>query len=165
MEGPQLAEMLRRKTGEFVKLCVGLDEPAASRAPAGRWSPKQIVSHLCGPEGTEPVQACRAFIEHDVPELDLEPGNPFFSDARARMTFAELLREFETKYTGIADFITGLSPEQLGRKAHIPGLKESPLGEYPTLEAFVQGIGEYHLTFHVDHMQEVLKALGAAPKS
>jgi hypothetical protein len=111
------------------------------------------------------VTACRAFIERGVPELDLEPGNPFFSDARAQTTFAELLREFDRRYNEIADFVAGLSPDQLNRKAHIPELRESPLGEHPTLEAFVKGIGEYHLSFHLNHMQEILEALGAAPKT
>ncbi|MGD0232456.1 MAG: DinB family protein [Syntrophorhabdales bacterium] len=165
MEATQLAQTVRRKAEEFKRLCAGLDERTASRAPVGRWSPKEIVSHLCGPEeGMGPVTACRLFVEQDAPELDLEPGNPFFTGTRAQMTFAELLQEFDRRYNQLADFVAGLTPGQLGRKAHIPALKESPLGEYPTLEAFVEGIGEYHLTFHVDHMREIIEALGAAPK-
>jgi hypothetical protein len=52
---------------------------------------------------------------------------------------------------------TEVSPEQLGRKAHIPALKESPMGEYPTLGAFVGSLAEYHIAFHIDHMKEVLR--------
>ncbi|MGA3174142.1 MAG: maleylpyruvate isomerase [Syntrophorhabdales bacterium] len=165
MDGKQLAESVRRKVKEFTKLCAGIDEGTASRAPAGRWSPKQIVSHLCGPEGVSPVSAFRVIIEKDIPEIHIEPGNPFFSDARSKTSFADLLREFEKIYEERADFIAGLQPEQLGRKGHIPALKDSPLGEYPTLGALVQGIGEYHLSSHIDHLREILAALGASPKS
>ena len=165
MEGSEVAQAIRRKAEEFMKVCAGVDEETASRAPAGRWSPKEIVSHLCGPEGASLAAVCRSFIEQDVPELDLNPGNPFFSDSRARTTFAALVREFGARYNDVAAFVAGLTPEQLGRKAHIPALKESPLGEYPTLEAFVLGIGEYHLQFHIDHLREILEALKSAAKA
>jgi hypothetical protein len=162
-EGAQLSKAVREKIEEFVKLCQGLDEQTASRAPAGRWSPKQIVSHLCGPDGIGFIASLRPFIEQDTPRIDIEPENPFFSEKRARMSFAELLTELQGEYGRIADFVAGLSEEQLNRKAHIPLLKETPIGEYPTLAAWVQAIVEYHVTFHVEHMGEILQALGSKP--
>ena len=50
--GTQLAQSVRQKIAELKGACAGLDEVAASRAPAGRWSPKEILSHLWGPEGS-----------------------------------------------------------------------------------------------------------------
>ena len=76
------------------------------------------------------------------------------------MTFAELLEEFEREYGHIAEFVEGLSEEQLNRKAHIPLLKETPFGEYPTLGGWTQVIGEHHLGSHIDHMREILESLG-----
>ena len=146
-----------------MKVCEGLDEDTASRAPEGRWSPKEIVSHLLGAKGVDLVSVYQSFLDADTPKLDMHPGNPFFSGERARMTFAELLARFGREYAGIADFAARLSPDQLNRKAHIPALKESPLGEYPTLGAFIEGVAAHHLTFHVDHMREIREALGAAP--
>ena len=162
MNSAQLSQAVREKAKEFKKLCEGIDEKTASRAPEGRWSPKEIVSHLCGPEGTGVLPALKAFIEQDTPDIPLHPGNSFFSERRAAMTFAQLLTEFDGVYDGIANFVAGLSDAQLDRKARMPDLKESPLGEYPTLSAFLQGIVEHHLGFHIDHMREVLQALGAA---
>jgi hypothetical protein len=157
----QLSEMIRRNTEDFKELCKGVDEDTASRAPADRWSPKQIVSHLCGPEGVGYLPTMRAFVDQDKPRLDLQAENPFYSDNRARMTFAELLAEFDAEYGRIAAFASGLSAEQLTRTAHIPMLKESPLGEHPTLAQWIEAIGAYHLGTHIDHMREILKALGA----
>jgi hypothetical protein len=161
----QLSQVIREKVGEFKRLCEGLDEGTASRAPAGRWSPKQIVSHLCGPEGIGFLASLRPFLEQETPRIDIEPENPFFSENRARMTFAELLAELDKEYRQIAEFVAGLSEQQLNRKAHIPLLKDTPIGEYPTLAAWAQAIVEYHVTFHIDHMREILQALGVvAPR-
>ncbi len=160
-EASELSELIRRKAADFKELCEGLDEGTASRAPTGRWSPKEIVSHLCGPEGIGLMPTIFAFVEKDTPRLDIEVENPFFSDDRARMTFAQLLDEFEREHDRIAEFAVGLSDEQLNRKAHIPMLKESPLGEYPTLAGWIQAIGEYHVGMHIDHMREILESLEA----
>jgi hypothetical protein len=158
-EASRLSELIRHKAADFKELCEGLDEETASRAPSGRWSPKEIVSHLCGPEATGYMPTISAFVEKDMPRLDIEPENPFFSENRARMTFAQLLDEFEQEHDRIAEYVVGLSEEQLGRKAHIPMLKESPMGEYPTLAGWIEAIGEYHVGMHIDHMREILQAL------
>jgi hypothetical protein len=47
--GIQLAQSIRRSIEELKRVCEGLEETTASRAPEGRWSPKEILSHLCGP--------------------------------------------------------------------------------------------------------------------
>jgi hypothetical protein len=161
--GAQLSGLIRQRAEDFKRLCEGLDEDTASRAPVGRWSPKQIVSHLCGPEGIGFIASLKPFLEQDTPRIDIEPENPFFSERRARMTLIELLAEFDKEYSQIAEFVAGLSEQELNRKAHIPLLKETPMGEYPTLAAWVQAIVDYHVTFHIDHMREILQALGVPP--
>jgi hypothetical protein len=159
--GNQLAQDILQKVQGLKQVCQGVDESLASRAPEDRWSPKQILSHLSGPEGTGHLPILRAFLDSDVPTISLDTGNPFFTENRARMSFVELVAECEKNYERIADLAAGLSEEQLGRKAHIPMLKDSPLGEYPTLEGMINGLGEYHVQFHTDHLREILAALAA----
>jgi hypothetical protein len=157
--GNQLAEVIRQKVADLKEACQGVDENLAARAPAGRWSPKEILSHLCGPEGVGHLPLLRSFVDSDTPMIDLETENPFFTETRAAMSFSELVAECETDYRRVAGFAAELTGEQLARRAHIPKLKDSPLGEYPTLDRMILGLGEFHVQFHIDHLREILAAL------
>jgi len=162
MEGAKIAENIRKNLEAMERLCRGLDEETASRRPVGRWSPKEIISHLCGREGAGISAAVSAFIKQDTPKLDLHPEDPFFTGGRARMTFKALLDAFGKEYASLAQFVASLSEEQLRRKARVPAFKETPFGEYPMLADFLGVLGEQHLEFHINHMKEILQALGAA---
>jgi len=163
-QATQLSQVIRQKVNEMKKLCEGLDEKTASRAPTKRWSPKEIISHMSGPDGLGLTPAIRAFLEQETPRLDLTPGDPFFTARRSNMTFAELLKEFESEWEKVGTLIAGLSDEQLARKAHIPAFKEAPTGEYPTLGSFASLMAERHIGFHIDHMKEILQELAATSR-
>ncbi|MDD3618226.1 MAG: DinB family protein [Desulfobulbaceae bacterium] len=167
LTGEQLAQNIRQGINALKEACAGVDEETASRAPEGRWSPKEILSHLLGPEGEGHLGVLQAFLDHETPRLDMEAENPFFSGRRASMTFAQLLDRVENEYDRIAGFAAGLSAAQLDRRAHVPMLKGSGFGEYPTLEAFIGLLGGAegsHLQFHTGHLLEVLRELGGVKK-
>jgi hypothetical protein len=159
--GNQLAHEINQNLAALKQVCQEVDEDLSSRAPAGRWSPKQILSHLCGPEGVGHLPILRAFVDSDTPMIDLDTENPFFTEHRARMSFKELVAECEMNYQRIANFATELTEEQLARKANIPKLIDSPLGEYPSLDGMIYGLGEYHVKFHIDHLREILASLSS----
>jgi len=156
-EGAQLAQIIRAKTEEMKKVCEAMTEETASEAPQGRWSPKQIISHISGPDGIGLMPAITLILEQDIPRVDLVAEDPFFTDRRSRLSMTDLLSEFEQEYHRIADFLANASEDQLRRKAHIPLFKDTPLGEYPTLAAFIGALGEWHMEFHLNHMKELLQ--------
>ena len=59
-EGARLAQKIRDKVEEFKNICEDMGEDTANRASGDRWSPKQVVSHLCGPEGSGIMPTIRA---------------------------------------------------------------------------------------------------------
>ncbi len=158
----ELAGMIRRKAAELKEACREVDENLAARAPGDRWSPRMIISHLCGPEETGHTAFLKAFIDSDTPRLELNAGNPFYTDKRAAMSFSELLAACEANYEQVAGLVEGLNDAQLARMAHIPELKETALGEYPTLAGMINGLGEFHIQSHIEHLQEILAELATS---
>jgi hypothetical protein len=161
-DAARLVKLIHEKTGAFIDICKGIDEKTASLAPEGRWTPKQIVSHLTGPEGVGMMGSIRPFLAQETPRIDIKPEDPYYSPKRAGMTMAQLVIEMNSEYGMIAELVAGLTDKQLARKAHIPLLRDSPIGEYPTLAMWIQAIAEYHVGFHIDHMKEIVQELGKA---
>ena len=156
-ESARLVKLIQRKIGKFKDVCNGIDEDRASCAPEGSWTPKQIVSHVCGLEGEGYMTSIRAFLEQDTPRLDIEAWNPFYTEKRSRMTMAQMLAEIDDEYVRIADLTSRLTDDQLSGKAHIPLLKNTPMGEYPTLAIWIQAMVKDHIDCHVAHMRELLR--------
>lgn len=160
--GIELSQNIRRNIEELKHVCEGVDEVTASRSPEGRWSPKEILSHLWGPEGSGHLSILEAFLDRDAPTIDIQTENPFLSQERSRMRFAQILAEVEKEYDRISRFAAGLSGKELDRKGRFPMLKDSPYGEFVTLESWIGllgGFSDSHLQFHINHMREVLQGL------
>ena len=67
----------------------------------------------------------------------------------------ELLSKVESDYSAIGNFFAGLNDQQLNRKAHVPFLKETPLGEYPTLGQWAIGVIQFHLNDHIQQLKNL----------
>jgi len=158
-ESVKLVKLIDTKISELKSVCEGIDEQIADRAPEGRWSPKQILSHLLGPEGKGMMATVTVFFDENMPRIDVEAANPFYTENRAKMTLKELMTEVELEYSRIAGFASALDPSHLSRKAHIPMMKDSAIGEYPTLGEWIEAIACGHIVFHIRHMNEIVQQI------
>jgi hypothetical protein len=119
-----------------------------------------MLSHLMGDEGESFVTGLRRFVDEDTPLIGVVAGLPYYTPARQAMSLSELRTGVWRQYQEVADFIGSLSDEQLGRKGRVPLLKDTPIGEQPTLGQWAGAIINFHLTDHIGQMGKVREALG-----
>ena len=154
VSGPTLQEQLGQKVEEIKQAVSGIDEQkAATRPAAGEWSAKEVLSHLTGRDDALSMYEFQRFLSEDTPDLGITPGS--HSDVRKEAPVSELVSKLDSDYKQIGNFFAGLSEEQLNRKAHIPFLKETPLGEYPTLGQWAIGVIQFHLNDHVQQLKNL----------
>jgi len=154
VSGPTLQQQLNQKVQEIKQAVSGLNEEKASKAPGeGEWSAKQVLSHLCGQDDALSMYEFKRFLNEETPALGITPGS--YGDVRKDAPLSELVSKLDSDYAQIGTFLAGLNDEQLNRKAHIPFLKETPLGEYPTLGQWAIGLISFHLNDHVQQLKNL----------
>jgi hypothetical protein len=150
--GSALSEQLAAKVKEVTAAAASLsDDQAAKPKAEGEWSAKQVLSHLCGDSDALSMYEFKRFLAEETPDLGLSPGN--YGDTHKNASVKELVSKIESNYAAIGSFLAGLNDDQLGRKAHIPFLKETPLGEYPTLGQWAGAVINFHLADHLNQLR------------
>ncbi len=144
------------KVEEIKQAASGISEEKASRKPAeGEWCIKEVLSHLSGEENANAMYRFKRILEEDTPTLDLTPGVSAYDDQREQAPVSQLLSSVETQYFELSKLLNNLSEDQLGRKAHVPALKGSPFGEYPTLGQWAGFVVNVHLAGHVQQLRNL----------
>ena len=151
-----LKEQLQERIRTIEQLTSDVSNEQAAEAPAeGEWCVKEVLSHLAGAETRSFYDGINAFVEQDTPTLELTPGQSYFDSTRQDASVAALRTSVIDQYNQIGDLLGGLSDEQLTRTAHMPGFKETPLGENPTLGSWAAGLINYHLPDHIAQLQSL----------
>jgi len=152
--GSALSEQLAGKISELKEVASAIDESDATRRPAdGEWCAKEVLSHLAGEDSSTVVDRLNRFVVEDTPEVELTPGVSAFSPARENARFSELISQVESQYGALGTFLIGLNDEQFVRKAHVPVLKDTPFGEYPTLAQWTGFLINVHLGGHISQLR------------
>lgn len=157
-----LRDTLEGKLEELGEALEGLDETKATERPGdAEWCCKEVLSHLLGEEGDDLVTGLRRFLDEDTPLIGLVTGLPYYTPERQKMSLSELRAGVWKRYQGVADFVGDLSEEQLARKARVPLLKDTPLGEHPTLAQWVGVLINLHLPDHINQVRSARERVGA----
>ncbi len=150
--GEALSAQLAAKVDEVKSAASGMSEEQATKAAGdGEWCAKQVLSHLCGDDEALSMYEFKRFLDEDTPALGISPGR--YADVRSDASVPELVAKIDADYSAIGSFLARLNDEQLGRKAHVPFLKETPLGEYPTLGQWAGAVINFHLADHVNQLR------------
>lgn len=154
--GPSLQQQLNQKVEEIKQAVSDIDEEKALARPGeGEWCAKEVLWHLTGEEHALKTFEMERFLKEETPALGVEPGRTPYNEDRSKVSAKELVSRVETQYAEVGKFLAGLSDEQLNRKAHVPFLKETPLGEYPTLGQWAIGLINFHLSDHVQQLRRL----------
>ena len=153
--GSGLVDALQAKTIELEEALAGVTEEEASRPLDGDWTIRHVLSHLLGVEGSTLVERLSRFIDEDMPAIDVNVDDPSYSEARRRMSYAQLLDAVRTQYADMALFLGGRTQEHLDRRARLPEyFKDTPLTETPTLALWSMGLIQFHLAGHIAQIRE-----------
>lgn len=144
-----LRDLLRQHVTELAQALAGLDDAVAERAPGpGEWSVHEILVHLLGPVGGGPLHDLRRILDEDEPTLAIDEGGLHVTPGR-RATPASALREMvDREYAALAVFVGALGARELGRRAHVPELAETPTGSHPTLTQYLHTLA-IHFAGHI----------------
>lgn len=158
VSGPSLQQQLDHKVQEIKQAVSDLNEGKASDRPGeGEWSAKEILWHLTGEEHALRTFEMERFLKEETPELGVTPGQTPYNEEKSKVAVGELMSRVEKQYAEVGNYLAGLNEEQLNRKAHVPFLKETPLGEYPTLGQWAIGLINFHLNDHIQQLQNLSK--------
>ncbi|MDO8615744.1 MAG: DinB family protein [Dehalococcoidia bacterium] len=153
-----LQDQLSQKVRELSQIVSPLSEEQASSPLApGEWCVKEVLSHLMGEETQGFIGGIKRFVEADNPVIDVTPGVTFFEQRRGKSA-RELMSQVEARYSEIGRFVGGLTEDQLSRKATIPLLKETPLGENVTLAQWTGALINFHLNDHIGQLRTLTQA-------
>ena len=157
-----LRDALGQKLQELGEVLDGMDETkAGQRMAEGEWCCKEVLSHITGDEGESYVAGFRRFLDEDSPLIGVVVGLPYYTPARQAMSLTELRAGVWKQYQDVADFLGSLSDEQFARKARVPLLKETPIGEYPTLAQWAGALINVHLVDHINQLRSTRQQIEA----
>ena len=152
-----LKGLFEQRAKEIEDITSGITEQQANRRPAeGEWCARDVLTHLLGSEARSFEDGVRLFLEKDA-VVDITPGDPYPSETRKKMSAEDLSAGVVKQVRQIAQFVGGLTAEQLQETAHVAFLKDYGVNEYPTLEMWAGMMANMHLPQHVGQLRELCK--------
>ncbi len=147
--------------GRIQRQLEGMD-PYLERSDApGEWTTREVLCHLLGEPGSNPVKGFQMFAERDLPTIDLSPGKTVVTEDRRKMTLKQFGEALQQRARAVFEYLDGLSDAELvQRKARIPLLKQFAGTEEIPLQMFLNALIDGHMNDHMGQLAKIRKAVG-----
>jgi DinB superfamily len=138
----------------------GLESYLERADEPGEWTAREVLSHLMFPPGWDAVTLLKSFSEHDLPVVEIEPGDAYMTPERRTMTLAQFTAALDAQRRDVLAYLDTLSETDLVRKARIPLFKTFMGTEEIALPVFVGAMFEYHWNDHASQLAKIRQAIG-----
>ena len=164
MAGKVVDELRKKTDAAFSNITRQLQgmEPYLDRSDApGEWTTREVLSHLMGAPGWDPVPVLKSFAGQNFPVVEIEPGNPHFTDERRRMTLRQLIDALDGQRRGVLGYLDPLTDADVQqRKATIPLFKQYMGTDEIPMATYVGGMFDFHWNNHAEQLAKIRKAVG-----
>lgn len=149
-----LQDKFDEKASRIEAAVQGVSEEQAARRPAeGEWSMRDVLCHLSGDATSSFHDDLHRFLNEDVPEFGLTPGELYWTPDREKQSLSDLAKSTAGEYRKIGQFVSSLTPEQLDRVGRIGFLKQVRGSDEIKLGEWISVISEYHLNQHLGQLE------------
>jgi hypothetical protein len=136
-------------------------EPCLDKSDApGEWTTREVLCHLLGDPGDEPVAVLQSFAVSGLPVIEIKPGHAAVTPERQKMTLGQLREALETQRRGILGYLDSLGAADMGRKAKIPLFKQFMGTDEIALPVYVGAMYDFHWNDHAGQIAKIRKANG-----
>jgi hypothetical protein len=164
MAGRLVSEINAKSAAALTRLARQLDgmDPYLDSAPArGEWTTREVLAHLLGDPGWDPLAALKSFAHRDLPTIDVTVGTVVMTAERRTMTAKQFLDSIERRRQRIVAYLDVLPDGELtGRKARIPFFKQFMGTDEVPLHVYAGALLDSHWNDHAGQLAKIRRANG-----
>jgi Mycothiol maleylpyruvate isomerase N-terminal domain len=164
MAGRLVSEINAKSAAALTRLARQLDgmDPHLDRPSArGEWTAREVLAHLLGDTGWDPLAVLKTFAHRDLPTIDVTVGTVVMTTERRTMTAKQFLDAIERRRQKIVAYLDTLPDGELtGRKARIPFFKQFMGTDEVPLYVYAGALLDNHWNDHAGQLAKIRTANG-----
>ena len=134
-----------------------MDRPSAP----GEWTAREVLAHLLGEPGWDPLATLKTFAHRDFPTIDVTAGKAVMTSERRTMNVKQFVDALERRRQKILAYLEGLpDAEVTGRKARISIFKQFMGTDEVPLQVFAGALIDFHWNDHAGQLAKIRKTVG-----
>src|SRR2546430_6799226 len=128
MAGRVVSEINAKSAAALTRLARqvdGMDPYLDSASARGEWTTREVLAHLLGDPGWDPLAALKTFAHRDLPTIDVTVGTVVMTAERRTMTAKQFVDAIQRRRQKDVAYLHTLPDGALnGRKERIPLFKQ-----------------------------------------